>query len=117
MKDHKFILNGIIILVVLVAAFLAYRFFYVKSDEPVPEGLNAVDFSGDASQGTDEFIALINELQSVDLTTDLFASPAFQSLKNFSKPLIDEDKGRQNPFLPISVMNGLPAASSTDGSR
>ena len=116
MGQSKFIVKGIIIIIVLVAAFLAYRFFFLKSD-PAPEGLNSLDFSTEnGTAATDEFIALINELQNVKLKTELFSNPAYRALKNFSKPLIPEPKGRPNPFLPISAVIGSVSTSTQTSS-
>lgn len=115
MGQHKFIFKSLIILVVLVAAFFAYRFFFLAPKIAPPEGLNSsLDPElGAPDQTTDEFIALINELQGVNLRTDLFAHPAYQALKNFSRPLIEEPKGRPNPFLPIPMVIGAVTATTT----
>lgn len=51
---------------------------------------------------------LLLELQRVEslekrISSSLFNSAIFKSLEDFSKPLPEEQRGRQNPFAPLGV--------------
>ena len=105
----------LIVAVVLIAAFFLYRYLFVTPDEGLDTpGLEAVgglgDLSGPGAVADDEFIRLLERLQGVELNSDLFTSPAWNSLVNFRVELVPEDKGRRNPFAPTGFD---PAASTT----
>ncbi len=110
----------LIILGALVGAFFLYRYFFVPSDGGAETpGLEAVGglsgLSGAEAAADDEFIRLLERLQGVELNSDLFASPAWNSLVNFRVELVPEDKGRRNPFAPTGFD---PVASTTaNGAR
>lgn len=47
-----------------------------------------------------ELLAELERLQKIELSSDLFTSPAFGALVDFSKPLPTPVVGRDNPFAP-----------------
>lgn len=119
----RFVTKLLIILLVLAAAFFLYRYFFVSSKSPADTpGLESAgaggNSAGSAAAATDEFVRLLERLQDVKLNSDLFASPAWQSLINFRVELVPEPKGRRNPFLPAGFdPAGPPAATSTSAPR
>jgi hypothetical protein len=117
--SSRFIIKLLVGLLVLVAAFFLYRYIFVSS--PAVDnspGLEAVGSGegGQASAVDDEFIRLLERLQGVTLDATVFASPAWQSLINFRVPLIPEEKGRPNPFAPVSLDSSLNTSSTTASS-
>lgn len=112
--SSRSIIKLLIGLVILLATFFIYKYFFVSSapDTNTP-GLQAV--SGlDAGAGgpvvDDEFIRLLDRLKGVELNSDLFSTPAWGSLTNFRIELEPEEKKRQNPFAPIGF--DRPATST-----
>lgn len=47
-----------------------------------------------------ELLLELERLQKIELSSDLFASPAFGALVDYSKPLPTPVIGRENPFAP-----------------
>lgn len=89
--------NIFIIVVLVIAAFLVYSFFFTgKSDSVLSQS------AGNASASVDnELIALLLELKALKLDDSIFSIPTFQSLQDFSQALVPEPVGRQNPFAPL----------------
>lgn len=48
-----------------------------------------------------EILALLNEMQKIALSTDIFKDPLFLNLKDFTVVLPEEQRYRPNPFAPI----------------
>lgn len=80
-----------------IALFIAVIFFYNSFFKG--ETMPAEEASASAV-GTD-LVNLFNTLQAVSLTTDLFSSPAYRGLTDFSAEIPDQPVGRTNPFDPI----------------
>jgi len=94
---NKKIISGIII---LVFAFIIYSVFF-KSEVPTTSGL--VTGTGADSQFITgkEILALLVDLKSIQLQSDIFRNRAFRSLEDFSIPISPEPQGRTNPFAPV----------------
>ena len=120
MTRGKFITNVIIAALGLSLLFLIYRFFIKTANEPssspnlvaVGTAQNRVD------ETTDEFLNILLSLQKIELRGEIFATPFFKSLQDFSTPLPEETPGRANPFAPLGIggapaPNGAPAGTST----
>ena len=95
----------IIGIVVIVLLFLAYSQFIAKksatSDSalvPVQAATNGANQNGGAGR---EFVIQLLAIQSIHFNTELFGDPAYTYLHDFSRPIIDQPKGRPNPFAPI----------------
>ncbi len=85
-----------IIVAVLVISALGYIIFNTLTGEvPLEEGVSIVSPQGE------EILILADRLESINIDTDLFSSPLFTSLVDISVPIIEEPKGRPNPFAPI----------------
>lgn len=51
---------------------------------------------------SDELVALLRSVSSIELDNSIFSHPSFGRLKSISAPLpVDRNPGRPNPFLPI----------------
>ena len=97
----------VIIIIVLLSAF---GIFMYMSSAVVPAStdqgsLVAGGFLGD--NGTTfsgrEFLKSLVNIQSIKLNDAIFKDAVFSSLRDFSKTLTPQEKGRVNPFLPIGV--------------
>lgn len=88
--------NIIIIVVCLVAAFIAYTIFFT--------GKNQAPLSASAPITTPveaDLIALLAQLKGITLDTAIFDDPIFKSLVDFGQDLVAEPIGRPNPFAPL----------------
>lgn len=97
--------NKVILLVLLIIiAFVGYNFMF-KKDVSSGSGDLAVDSpegaSGQSAIGKDLVINL-SKLKSLTLDETFFQDPIFNSLNDFSVPIVPQEVGRDNPFSPIS---------------
>ena len=96
--------NIIMIAVIVIAAFIAYSYFFAPKDEAVLTQESATT----QSDVDKELIALLFELKAISLDDAIFSNPQFQSLQDFSQTLVPEPVGRTNPFAPFSGGTALP---------
>lgn len=103
--------NIFILILVLSAVFLVYRFFLKPSnDEEVGlVGLAPAGIEDDVvAQATDEFMRLLLSLQAIDLKNMPAVLAVLSGLEDYSTELELKDPGRENPFAPIGVGNSRP---------
>ena len=86
----------IIILVVLILGFFTYNTFFKKD----PEADVDTRPSAQRKAPNQEFLPLFNLIKNVNFDDTLFNDAVFRSLVDFSKPIREEQKGRDNPFSP-----------------
>lgn len=93
LKKYKTIL---IFVGVVVALYVGYAIFFAGSSDP------ALTSQVVAPQevGSDLLNTLLT-LRALSLDDAVFASPSFQSLLDFSKPIPPLPIGRTNPFAPL----------------
>lgn len=91
----------IIILVVLVIGFFAYNTFFKKEGEAEGDVKTA-----QKKAPNQEFLPLFNLIKNVNFDDTLFNDAVFRSLIDFSKPVREEQRGRDNPFSPGIVNSG-----------
>lgn len=91
MKALKNNMGAIITIVVLIILFFVYQSFF-KPSVSVP-----VSGSTNPNVGQD-VVDLYTTLQVVTLNQNLFTTPAYRNLIDFSTVLQDQPKGRRNPF-------------------
>ena len=108
-----FILTG----VVLVAAAIYY--FYYSGAATVTTGDSTL--SGDSSQTVSsaegqKVLNLLNEINSLQIDTKFFESPAYQSLVDFSVQIPPVPVGRPNPFSDFGSFVGNSSPASVPGS-
>ncbi|HRH26466.1 MAG TPA: hypothetical protein PLF31_03305 [Candidatus Paceibacterota bacterium] len=101
------IIVGVIVL--FAGGFFAYTEFFVA--EPA---VLSVEELGDDFVGKDVIIEL-EKIRNVNFSNTLFSDPAYQSLVDGTIHIVDEPKGRPNPFAPIGagVQSVVIRASST----
>lgn len=103
------------IVIILLLAFVAYNIYRLVAPKKDPTPTPAQTKNGLANGSTTEtaakkesiekLLALLLSVNSIKLSNTLFATPEFQSLKDFSLNEAEQtlvlDYGRKNPFLPI----------------
>ncbi|MEI7720204.1 MAG: hypothetical protein WCI89_03285 [bacterium] len=102
-------------LVLLVFGFVAFKVFFLPSDAASP-ALTATVTDVTSTPTSQNLLAVLVNLRSIQLDNTLFSSPAFISLTNFGVDIAQEPAGRDNPFVPymgISPIATNPTASST----
>lgn len=86
-----------------VAAFFAYTFFF-KSDGPAPLLSGEKPLLSQQNIKGRELLTVLLSLNNIRLDEEVFSSPLFTSLEDFSIALPDSGTtGRDNPFAPIGV--------------
>ncbi len=91
-KNQKMIL-----VVVLLACGFYFYSTYFKSDAALVVTQNDIT----AQQVGAEVIELQNRISSVNLRQGLFTSSLYNKLIDFSVPILEQPRGRINPFGPI----------------
>ncbi len=96
----KNIVMGIIIIVVLFAAF---KLLVPKKEnaEVSPTVNTAVNINTKTSSATREASLTLQKIKSIEVDTEVFSDKTFKSLKDFRVNILPEDVGRDNPFAPI----------------
>jgi hypothetical protein len=91
----------VIAVIIFVMVMFAYRTFFKPADLP-PVDFGAFPAEVEANQVAGrELVELFNVLRSVTLRQELFASPLYRSLVDFSVELVPQQPGRSNPFAQI----------------
>lgn len=67
----------------------------LTSDIPVDDTMVATKAEGE------EILILADKLDAVNINDSIFSSPLFTSLVDISVPVVEEPKGRPNPFSQI----------------
>ncbi len=85
---NKTVLSALLLFVLVIAGYN----FFLKEDPAVPT-------SGQASKVIGEdLLQISDEISKVTLKQELFSSPNYLKLTDFSLPLPQESLGRKNPF-------------------
>ncbi len=95
-----------IIVLVVILAFVVAMYFYTAGGK-TPEGGSLLSSpSGvDSSVGAQE-LALLKQVQSINIDAKFFTSPLYASLVDYSQSIPDRQVGRSNPFAPVP---GVPS--------
>ncbi len=109
MNTPKKSLKSIIIIVgIIIVALIAY--FYYEGSKPAANSVlvsSAADI--DAQQVGVRVLNLLNQIQSLRIDTTLFSDPSYQTLRDYSVAIPQQNVGRSNPFAPIP---GMQSAST-----
>lgn len=112
-KKIVYLLIGVLI---IAAAFFAYRFFFlgVKEKETAPGLISSGYLTGvGPDDRTVEYLNILLSLQQIDLRGDIFSNPSFVGLKDFSVELMPQAPGRPNPFAPRSTAERRATTATT----
>lgn len=112
MDNSKNIIT-VVIIVVVSALIVGLFIFYGGSNSDVQSGLR-VDLPNGANNQpilSRELLAALASVKDLKLDPAFFKDTAFASLRDYSKDIQDEEKGRDNPFLPVTSTVGTPAVT------
>lgn len=99
--DKKFIKNIIITVAVAILAFAVYFFFLRGNGSTSDSGLSVETVAGTTPTADKSLVTLLLEMKSVKLDEELFNSPVFKSLSDYSIKIEPQEVGRTNPFAPL----------------
>ncbi len=100
-----------IIVIIILVALLAY--FYYEGNAPVSNSsLETTAASADAQAVGGRVLSLLNQIRSLKIDTSVFKDPSYQTLRDYSVQIPQEDVGRPNPFAPLPG-SAAPASSAT----
>jgi hypothetical protein len=111
----KKIIIGIVGAIIL---FIVYAVFI----KPDPSATPLVDNGSDSNVSADaqllgtQISQALLRIEQIKLDRSIFSSDIYRSLKDRSRPIIDEPMGRPNPFAPlgkISINSNTRVATST----
>ncbi|HBM45424.1 MAG: hypothetical protein UR85_C0011G0018 [Candidatus Nomurabacteria bacterium GW2011_GWF2_35_66] len=89
-----------ILLGALAVVVLIFVFFYFRGNSNTESaGLTVESATGGSPIGA--FLRQISAIRNVSLDSDVFNNPVLKNLKDQSKPIPSENKGRTNPFAPL----------------
>lgn len=83
-----------LILAVIVAGYFLFIKGDVSFEAPIP-------LDPEVLRVEREVLSLLNDLNRIDLEGNIFSSPIFHSLVDYSVELTPEPVGRENPFAPL----------------
>jgi hypothetical protein len=110
MNGKSAIVKFSLIIIIIVVAFLGYRFFFA-STPTAPAGLLSLapaGISGETDQASaDDFVVLLSSLEAIDLNDLPRVLTLINGLEDFSTDLKPQIPGRANPFAPIGVGGGV----------
>jgi hypothetical protein len=92
--------NLLIALGLAIILFVGYVVF-IKGDSNDGMGSITESLSPEAELATQELLATLNEIKSLNVEGRIFSDPLFLSLRDFRTELGTEPNGRSNPFAPI----------------
>lgn len=92
--------STIILLIVLVVGAFVY-FFVIGDDTQDISFLLEGNSDGISDNVGAEVLALLQQIQSIEIDASVFSSPVYRTLRDYSVSIPPQNVGRQNPFAPI----------------
>jgi hypothetical protein len=96
-KNNK----ALVILLAIVIAFFVW--FGMSEKAPTTNDLLTAEGGAESSAAEQELLKLLLDMRSIRLDGTLFEKPAFNSLHDFGKEIMQEPVGRTNPFETIGT--------------
>lgn len=105
----------IIIIIILLAILLGYSFISGGSNTTAQDPLLVSSNTNTQARIVgNEIISALNQIQTLNLSKDIFEDKVFQSLVDRSEEIAPEPVGKSNPFSPIgSAAVQAPRATTT----
>lgn len=94
------------IIAVIAFIVLAIVYFYF-SGGTTPESVNTIEVQSVNAVGS-RVLSLLNQIQSLQIKSDLFKSTAYQTLVDYSVEIPELPVGRPNPFAPLPGVSNNP---------
>lgn len=88
-----------IVLAIVIVLFIAYG----ASDKAPAGALIQKQSAASSSSAEREILQLLKDVQSIKLDGSVFQDPAFASLRDFGRRIIQEPTGKVNPFLQSEI--------------
>jgi hypothetical protein len=104
---------GIVLVLLLVGGYFAYGALFGAEETE--------ESDGNATEAGQEILAMLQDLQNIELDGALFSAQAFQSLEDPSVEVENQPQGRPDPFAPIgeddlSALEGLQESEESEES-
>lgn len=88
-----------IIIGILILAVFGVAYFYYSKGAPESDVLTVGDIPpGEEGRIGKELLAILAELQALEIDSVVFDDPAWKQLKDITVPVVSEPLGRDNPF-------------------
>lgn len=95
----SFIKNGLTIIGLLIVGGLGYYLFVLNSGSDLDfDGVSGIN---EAQLASETFLRELNEIQTFELSDELFVDSRFRSFVDFTLPVPEQPIGRVNPFAPV----------------
>jgi len=96
LKENK----AVLIIVVIIIALLA--FYGMSNGSGTSNSLiSSTNARTDTVVNDRELLQLLTDMRKINLEGHIFESPAYTSLQDFSRSIVPEPVGRQDPFAPL----------------
>ncbi|MFA6158779.1 MAG: hypothetical protein WC763_04140 [Candidatus Paceibacterota bacterium] len=102
MKERGNTVQSLLIAIGALAVLGFVGYLYITRDTTASTDLLVVQDSGTVGVDSDLLKAL-GQLKAIRLDTTIFSDPVFRSFFDFSTQLVDQPKGRPNPFAPLNA--------------
>lgn len=108
----KNIITLVIIIGIIIGGVWWYRTKYMPNDSDSGSSTMAVANASKVGQKT---LALLNQLNTLNLDASIFTDPAYTGLQDYSVSIPEQNAGRLNPFapLPFSISSSAKKATIT----
>jgi len=94
--------NKTTIIVIIGIIVLTFAYFFMKGGSVVDD---SALLQGDVSVISDnsgaQVLALLNQINAIEINSTIFDSPVYKTLRDFSVFIPRQNVGRPNPFEPI----------------
>lgn len=94
------LIGGIVAILILLVG--GYFLLFGTSPEAEVSSLSLTSTSTDAANDSFAVLQQLRQLRTISLNTDIFSSPTFQSLRDYSVEIQAQPVGRDNPFIPAT---------------
>lgn len=103
-----------VVIIIAVLGFFLYRAYGGSSqtDTLSVEGVTTADGTNVATIGAD-IAVLLGQLNSLKIDSEIFESPAYQSLNDFTNEVPPLPQGKKNPFAPFPGAIGSAKTTKT----
>lgn len=92
-------LKNLLILLVLIALGAVGYFMFFNSNDSSIVSSGGTNVSSQAAFQTREFKNILNDLNTIDLNSELLRDNKFLQLRDHNQPVTERPYGRSNPFL------------------
>lgn len=101
MKEQGNAIKSLVIAVGILAAVGFLGYLYLSREAVVEESLLIVE-APDSGAVDGDLLRALQELRTIKLDTTIFENSVFRSFYDFGTQIAPQDKGRPNPFAPVS---------------